>query len=57
MSILYTCYSLPLRDYLMERGFRYELVACNKNTMRSFWVFIRTPELNMAIDSYYDKFK
>ena len=53
MSILYTCYSVLLMKFLtVNKGLRYELVACNPNTMKEFWIFVRNEELNKALDEW-----
>lgn len=53
MSILYTCYSVPLMKFLTQtKGIRYELVACNPNTMKTFWIFVRDEKLNNALDEW-----
>lgn len=45
-SRLYCCYSVPLRDYLLQNGIRYEICAKNPNSDILMWVFIRTEQLN-----------
>ena len=56
MSILYTCYSVPLMKFLTEqKGIRYELVALNPNTMKKFWIFIRDKQLNNALNEWANK--
>lgn len=53
MSILYTCYSVPLMKFLtIQKGIKYELVACNPNTMKKFWIFIRDEKLNKALNEW-----
>lgn len=53
MSILYTCYSPALMKFLtIQKNIRYELVACNPNTMKKFWIFIRNEELNNALQQW-----
>lgn len=53
MSKLYTCYSVPLMKFLTtKKGIRYELVACNPNTMKKFWIFIRDEKLNRALNEW-----
>ena len=53
MSKLYTCYSANLMKFLTEqKKIRYELVACNPNTMKTFWIFIRNEELNKALGEW-----
>ena len=48
-SSLYCCYSVPLRDYLLENGLRYEICACNPNSGKMMWIFIRTEKLNQLL--------
>lgn len=56
MSILYTCYSVPLMKFLTQiKGIRYELVACNPNTMKTFWIFVRDEKLNNALNEWSAK--
>ncbi|MGL6175101.1 MAG: hypothetical protein ACRC1P_10900 [Cellulosilyticaceae bacterium] len=53
MSILYTCYSVPLMKFLtVKKGLRYELVALNPNTEKTFWIFIRDEKLNEALKEW-----
>lgn len=53
MSKVYICYSVPLMKFLTEtKGIRYELVACNPNTMKKFWVFLRNKELHIALEEW-----
>ena len=39
---LYTCYSLPLRNYL----------PLNPNSKKLFWVYIKTEELDELLDRW-----
>ena len=56
MSILYTCYSVPLMKFLTDqKGIRYELVACNQKKKKKFWIFIRDEKLNDALDEWSAK--
>ena len=54
MHKLYCCYSLNLRDYLIQHGMKYELCALNPNSKRMFWVFIRDNELNNLLMKWSD---
>ena len=50
MSVLYTCYSVPLMKFLTEQKLiKYELVALNPNTNKKFWIFVRDEKLNAAL--------
>lgn len=49
---LFCCYSVHLRDYLKSLGFRYELCALNPNSKAMFWAYMRTNELNNALNNW-----
>lgn len=52
MSLLYCCYSANLKEFLHQRGFRYELCALNPNNHQMFWAYMRSRELNDALDEW-----
>lgn len=52
MKSVYCCYSLNLRNYLSEQGIHYEICALNPNNRAMFWVYIRTPKLNNALNQW-----
>ena len=37
-----------MRDYLVNKGIRYELVGLHPKTKHMFWVYIKTKELYAA---------
>lgn len=49
---LYICYSVPQMNFLTEKGSRYELVALNKNTGSTMWVYMRTNELDKHLSEW-----
>ena len=49
---LYTCYSLPLRNYLRDNGMRYKLAALNPNSKKLFWVYVKNEKLNTLLDRW-----
>jgi len=51
-SILYCCYSIPMRNYLIENGLRYEICALNPNSKIMMWVFIRNEKLNILLSEW-----
>lgn len=51
-SKLYCCYSVPLRDYLIQNGLRYEICAKNPNSDILMWVFVRTEQLNKLLEEW-----
>ncbi len=42
---IFCCYSLELRDYLLENNFRYEVVGLNPTSKKMFWGFIKNKQL------------
>lgn len=54
---LYCCYSIPLRDFLSQRGIRHEIVALSPNTKSTMWVYIKTKELDVALDEWSNRDK
>ena len=48
-SKLYCCYSVPLRNYLIQNGVHYEICAKNPNSDILMWIFIRTEKLNKLL--------
>lgn len=57
MSLLYCCYSANLKEFLHQRGFRYELCALNPNTRQMFWAYLRTDELSAVLDEWSARYK
>lgn len=51
-KILYCCYSVPLRDYLISNGLKYEICAKNPNNDNLMWIFIRTERLSELLDKW-----
>ena len=49
---LYRCFSNTQKLWLMEKGFRFEMIAKDPNTDVLFWIFMRSPEFNKALDEY-----
>lgn len=49
---IYTCYSLPLHNYLTRLNIRYSVVGRSVTSDRLFWVYVKTDELNMALNNW-----
>lgn len=49
---LYCCYSLPLRNYLIKNGVKYNLAALNPNSKKLFWVYIKNEKLNRLLNKW-----
>ena len=54
-KLLYCCYSVPQRDFLLSKGLRYELCGLNPNTKCMFWVFINNDKLSKALTEWSKK--
>lgn len=54
-SKLYCCYSIPLRDYLIKNGLRYEICAKNPNNDNLMWIFFRTSDLDKFLYEWSNK--
>jgi hypothetical protein len=46
---LFPCYSIPLRDFLLNKGLKYKLAALNPNNHKMFWLFIENEKLNNCL--------
>lgn len=52
MIKLYPCYSIRLMQFLTSKGIRYELAGRHPNKEMTMWVYIKTEELNKALNEY-----
>jgi len=43
---LFPCYSSPLKNYLVNKGLKYLIVALNPNNHKKMWIFIDNEKLN-----------
>ena len=51
-SKLFPCYSIPMRDYFTSKGIKYELVGLHPKSHDMFWVYIKTTELEKAMNEW-----
>lgn len=51
-SKLFPCYSIPMRNYFTQKGIRYELVGLHPVSKDMFWVYIKTIELEIAMNEW-----
>lgn len=49
MSRIFCCYSICLRDYLLDNGVKYDVVGLNPNSKKMFWGFYRDDELDALL--------
>ena len=54
-SLLFPCYSIPMRNYLSSLGIKYELVGLHPETKNMFWVYIKTEKLEKAMLEWSNK--
>ena len=46
------CYSVKMRDFLLERGHRYICVGINERAGTRFWLFEKTDGVKSSLDVY-----
>ena len=51
-SKLFPCYSIPMRDFFFLLLIRYELVGVHPKAHDMFWVYIKTTELEKAMNEW-----
>lgn len=49
---LYCCYSVPQMKYLTENKINYELVALNKKTKCTMWIYLKTENLDNLLKEW-----
>lgn len=42
----YKCFSVPQKDWLLSKGLEYIAVAIDPKTKNTFWMFIKSKELD-----------
>ena len=52
---LFPCYSIPMRDFLSNKGIRYELVGLHPESHNMFWVYIKNEKLRKALEEWSKK--
>ena len=46
------CYSVKMRDFLINQGHRYICVGINERSGTRFWLFEKTDEVKTTLDEY-----
>jgi len=54
---IFCCYSVELRNFLYQRGIKYEVCALNPNNHQMFWVYVRDVELNKELTNWSNRKK
>ena len=49
---IFCCYSLELRNYLLKKSFKYEVVGLNPTSKKMFWGFVKNKQLNEALEKW-----
>lgn len=53
---IYCCYSVPLMKFLTtEMKIPYDIVGLNPNSHKTFWGFVKTKELEIALQRWSKK--
>lgn len=55
MKKFFYCYSVNLKKYLMNNGLRYDVVAVNPNSNKTFWRFERNEVLDDLLTQWSKK--
>lgn len=48
----YKCFSNNLKEFLMSRGLEYITIAIDPKTNKTFWMFLKTNELDLALTEW-----
>jgi hypothetical protein len=49
---LFPCYSWNLVKFFDSKGLKYKLIGLHPNSLKKFWVYIRTEKLNKLLDEW-----
>lgn len=55
MNEYFYCYSTTLFHFLKANRQRYITTGLHEKTLRKFWLFDKTPELNRLLDEYDER--
>lgn len=50
----YQCFSVPQKDFLLNKGLEYLVAAIDQKTHKTFWLFVKCDELQEALDEWRD---
>lgn len=48
----YKCYSVPQKEFLMNKGLDYITIAKDPKTLDTFWLFLRNEQLDQALTEW-----
>ena len=57
MNGYFYCYSRPLKIFLIKNGLKYILYARHPATMKRYWVFESSEQLNMLLTEWRNRKK
>lgn len=49
---IYCCFSVPLKNFLKEKGVNYDMCALNEKTHKTMWLYVRDEKLNIALTEW-----
>lgn len=52
MKKIFCCYEVEKRNFLFQKGIKYEICALNPNTNNMFWAYIRDERLDRALTEW-----
>ena len=54
-SKFFNFYSIPMRDFLAQKGIRYEIVGLHPESKKMFWIYIKDEKLDKAMQEWSKK--
>lgn len=48
----YQCFSVPQKDFLLNKGLEYIVIGLDPKTHKTFWLFLRDEDLSNALDEW-----
>lgn len=48
----FKCFSVPLMQFLLEKGCRYELIAIDPSSNKKFWLFIKNNDVSNTLNEW-----
>lgn len=52
---LYICYDAKQKKFLINEGLKYYVCGLNPNNHKTFWVFMRDKDLDLALNKWNKK--
>ena len=47
---IFCCFSVPLKNFLLENNIKYEMCALNEKTHKTMWLYVKDKKLDNALN-------